>query len=177
MFFPNMFHQPGGTTPMNSEEVVKRLKSQSTLRLFLLSTITLGIYTAHYIRRQTTVLNEALAGDRRIPEGLVSAILFLAYAAVAFMILFLVEDRWLLQAGMLGDLLNVVWSILVVVWALMARNRMNELLCAAQGREPWFHGLWTCLLTTFYFNFKINTLNENLAACGLPQDPIHQEET
>ncbi len=160
---------------MNPEEVVKQLKSQSTLRLFLLSSVTLGIYTAHYIKGQTAILNQALDEEHRISEGFVGMILLLAYLAVALVILTLLEEQWLLAGEVISNLLDVVWSSLVVIWAFMVRTRMNALLSVTRGQEGWFHGLWTCLFTTLYFNFKINTLNENLPGHGLPQDPVPWE--
>ena len=40
---------------------------------------------------------------------------------------------------------------------------MNTLLAATKVEPDWFHGLWTFLFTTLYFNFKINKLNDNFA--------------
>jgi hypothetical protein len=149
---------------MSREEILSQLKSQSTWRLFFLSFITLGIYTAHYIKRQTRIMNQYLDKERRISEGFVSTILILAYVTVILVIPYVLIEEGLIEG--ISNVLDAVWSILVLVWAFKARNRMNMLLSATKDQARWFHGLWTFLFTALYFNFKINTLNESLAEKG-----------
>jgi hypothetical protein len=149
---------------MSREEILSQLKSQSTWRLFFLSFITLGIYTAHYIKRQTTRMNQYLDRERQISEGFVSTILILAYVTVILVIPYVLIEEGPIEG--ISNLLDAVWSILVLVWAFKARNRMNMLLSATKDQARWFHGLWTFLFTALYFNFKINTLNESLAEKG-----------
>ncbi len=143
---------------MNNEELVGQLKSQSTLRLFLLTLITLGIYSTHYIHRQTKIMNHRLDGEHKISENLVKFIFVFAYISVILTIPYLfVPER---PTEPVYELLDLIWAILIVVWAFKARNRMNMLLGASKGQPHWFHGLWTFLFTNLYFNFKVNKLNE-----------------
>lgn len=165
-------NHPKGTWTMHSKEIAGRLKSQSTWRLLFLSLITLGIYTSHYIKRQTTIINEHLDKDREISQSIVTAILVLSYLTAILIVPYvMVEEGHPLEK--VSDSLDKVWSLLVLIWAFMARNRMNALLAAAKGEPHWFHGLWTFLFAVFYFNFKINKINNDLAEPTASPDGGH----
>ncbi len=154
---------------MNRGEIVGQLKSQSTLRLFLLTVITLAIYTAHYIKRQTTIINRHLDTEHQISEGFVNFLLILAYVTVILIVPYvLVEEGH--PIVLISNLLDNVYGILVLIWAFKARNRMNMLLAVTKQQPHWFHGLWTFLFTALYFNFKINNLNEHFAEQGAALD-------
>jgi hypothetical protein len=109
-------------------------------------------------------MNQYLDRERQISEGFVSTILILAYVTVILVIPYVLIEEGPIEG--ISNLLDAVWSILVLVWAFKARNRMNMLLSATKDQARWFHGLWTFLFTALYFNFKINTLNESLAEKG-----------
>lgn len=141
------------------EPMLKALKSQSTWRLVFLSIITLGIYFAHYIRRQTNILNQNLSGSERISGSFISAILVLSYVSAFLMVPYsLVEEGHIIES--ISDLADGVLNILLLVWAFKARNRMNVILRAQAGSSKWFHGLWTFLFIGLYFNYKVNQLNQ-----------------
>jgi len=147
---------------MNASEITGQLKSQSTGRLFLLSLITLGIYAAHYLKRQTRIINQHLDREHHISEGFASFLLFFTYVTAILVIPYvLVEEGHPVET--ISDVLDIVWGILVLIWAFKARNRMNLLLTATKDQPHWFDGLWTFLFSVFYFNFKINSCSvENL---------------
>ncbi|MCP3681312.1 MAG: zinc ribbon domain-containing protein [bacterium] len=48
----------------------------------------------------------------------------------------------------------------MLIWAFMARNLLNRILSFKHGTKQWFNGLWTFLFMTYYFNYKVNQLNE-----------------
>lgn len=147
---------------MERDEILSTLRRESTLRLFLLGVITLGIYFAHYIKRQTACMNQYLDQERRISGELVWTILILAYISLILFVPYIfVEEGNPIEA--ISNLLDTIWGILLVVWAFKARNRMNMLLSATKGSEAWFHGLWTFLFTVLYFNFKIIKVNATFA--------------
>jgi hypothetical protein len=147
------------------KEIVNQLRSQSTWRLFFLGVITLGIYTAHYIKRQTAIINQYLDKAKQISEGFVSVILIFAYVAVILMIAYVfVEAGHPIEP--ISDSLHGVWVLLVLIWALKTRNRMNMMLNASQGGPCWFDGVATFLFPVLYFNFKINEISEGLAEQG-----------
>ena len=142
-------------------EIVPQLKNQSTWRLLFLSLITLGIYTSYYMRWQTKIINQHLDIESQISEGFVNFILIFAYVTALIVIPYiLVEEGHPIES--ISDYMDTVWGILVLFWAFKARNRMNMLLGLTKDKPQWFHGLWTFLFQTFYFNYKINTLNENM---------------
>lgn len=147
---------------MSCRATISQLKSQSTWRLLLLSLITVWIYHAHYMKRQTRIINQQLAKEQQISDELVNVILILAYVtALLFVPYFLVEEGHPIER--ISDILDLVWMILSIVWAFKARNRMNMLLALTKNKTNWFHGFWTLLFTTLYFNYKINKLNDTLA--------------
>ena len=158
---------------MDRDEILSTLRRESTWRLFFLSIITLGIYAAYYIKRQTACINQYLDQKRQISGELVGAILILTYVtAILFVPSLLVEEGHPIAA--ISNLLDKIWFILEVVWAFKARNRMNMLLSATKDDEAWFHGLWTFLFTVLYFNFKINTLSEKFAGHGIQGDATNR---
>lgn len=143
---------------MISTNVIKALKSQGTWRLLFLSFITFGIYTAHYIRRQTIIINAHIEPDDAISEFLVNAFMALSYLSVAMMIPYiLVADGHPVET--ISDLLDFGWTIMTVVWAFMARRRMNQILGVSRKGMAWFHGFWTFLFTYLYFNYQVNKIN------------------
>ena len=159
---------------MSHGDIVGQLKSQSTWRLVFLSLITLGIYGAYYIKLQTKIINQHL--DR---EGQISATVatfIVALSCISAINLVLLEPHPVETA-----LLDTVWSILVLIWVFKARNRMNMLLAVTKDQPQWFHGLWTFIFFYYYFNFKINRLNESIAEQGAALDgdsaPLHPRQT
>lgn len=158
---------------MERDEILSTLRRESTWRLFFLGFITLGIYIAHYIKRQTACINQYLDKEKQISEELVWTILILAYISLILFVPYIfVEEGHPIEA--ISNLLDTIWGILLVVWAFKARNRMNMLLSASKGSEAWFHGLWTFLFTALYFNFKINTLSEKFAGHGIQGDATNR---
>ena len=154
---------------MERDEILRALKRESTLRLFFLGVITLGIYIAHYIKRQTAIVNQYLDKEKQISEGLVWTILILTYvSAILFVPYMFVEEGH--PIAIISNLAGKILVVLDLVWAFKARNRMNMLLSATKGSEFWFHGLWTFLFTALYFNYKINMLSETFSGQGMQRD-------
>ena len=145
---------------MSREIVVEKLKCQSTWCLLFLSVVTLGIYTAHYLKSRTRIMNRHLDEKHRIPEVLTDLILGFSYGAVI-----LLHSRVLAPQGHPDETtMGVVMTILaglVLVWGFEFRNRMNRLLGRTGYESERFHSLWTFLFSALYFNFKINMLNRD----------------
>ena len=146
--------------PVRDDELIRDLRSQSTWRLFGLAVVTYGVYYAHYIVRQTRVLNERLPDDGKISPAFASSILTLSYLTLGLFIgyLFVEEDHPIAVAS---NVLDRVWMLLILVWGFYARNRMNTLTSSQRGELTWFSGLWTLLFTPLYFNYKINVLSSS----------------
>jgi hypothetical protein len=138
-------------------ELILKLKHQSTWRLFFLGLITFGVYWAHYLKRQNHIINEYLDEPQKIPEGLILAIFVISYVSLFMLVpYFLVEEGHPVEK--FSDLLDFVWCIGLLVWGFKARNRMNALSSNEESKNYWFSGLWTFLFSPLYFNFKINKI-------------------
>jgi len=140
-------------------EIITELKSQSTWKLLGLSLITFFVYVAHYMKRQTKIINEHYEHEDKISDGFVSFILAISYLSLFLFIPYLFVDETH-PVAMIDDLVTGVSNIAYIVWGFKARNRMNIILSSEKKTKEWFHGLWTFLFTPLYFNFKINQLNE-----------------
>ena len=66
-----------------SGDIFTDLRSESTWWLWFLFVFTYGVYGAHYVKRQTAVLNAHLRPPRQVSAGLVNTVLGLAYLSLA----------------------------------------------------------------------------------------------
>ena len=162
---PNIYASPSTEVCLNKEEerkpetILQDLKSQSTWRLFFLTIITLGIYSAHYLRRQTNILNKHLGHNQQISSILVTFVLIVTYISAI-----LVIPYSLLAEGHIIDdisgVIDIVFYICTLVWVFKVRNRINTILQTKSFNRNWFHGIWTFLFHELYINYQINKLNE-----------------
>jgi hypothetical protein len=142
---------------VNRNELVSKLHGLGTLKLVLLSIITLGVYESYYMKKQTRIINEYADEGLSIPNGFVSGIILLAWLSVALFIPYIItEDDH--PIAYVSTFVDVLWTILTMMWSFKARNRMNTLLLSSKGQVTWFKGLWTFLFTACYFNYKINKI-------------------
>jgi len=65
-----------------AKNLLPELRSQGTGRLMALSALTFGIYAAHYIKRQTAILNRHISEDQKISNLLVWIVLISSYLHV-----------------------------------------------------------------------------------------------
>lgn len=146
---------------LQGQNLLKQLRSQSTWRLLLLHIITFGIYTSYYIKRQTVIINQHVDENSKIPIESVNIIVFLAVILVAMMVVD-VAFRPGHTFELLINFLSILWSVLVLIWAFKARNRMNKLMSATKNEFYWFNGFWTFMFNALYFNYKINSINDRM---------------
>jgi hypothetical protein len=156
---------------MKKIKSIVRFKDQSTLRLLFLSTITLSVYYAHYIKRQTNKINEIVEGDKKISAGFASVIMILTYVQILIAIadIFVGEPFPILidegyQVEPWRGIVSRTWIAMVIVWSFKARNRLNEFFEITKADDQWFHGFWTFIFQAFYFNYKVNSICENNSA-------------
>lgn len=144
-------------------DIIKKLKWHSTWRLVGLAIITLGIYyLAHYISRQTKIINEDAEPTEKIkiPTKLIIAIFILSYAGAFITLLsFFFDEGHVIQN--IDKIFTLIWVLIITLWGFYAKGFMNVYLNASKGSTFYFSGLWTFLFTLYYFNFKINKLNKN----------------
>lgn len=146
---------------MNKGELLSKLQGVGTLKLILLSIITLGVYESYYIKKQTRIINEFTGEAHAIPSGFVSGIILLAWVSVALFVPYIIteEDH---PIAYVSTFVDVLWTLLTMMWSFKARNRLNTLLLASKNQAIWIKGLWTFLFTAFYFNYKVNKINAQL---------------
>ncbi len=144
---------------MDREKIITHLKSQRTWRLIFLSIITLGIYTAHYIKRQTCIFNKYLDREQKISPLLAYLIMFISYERVIVLLLSVFMNQLISED--MNFFRNLLRLILVIVWAFQVRNRINKLLLLSANRTLWLNRGLTFFFTIFYINYMINSLNEN----------------
>ena len=139
-------------------KIIEELQNQSTGRLIGLSLITYFVYAAHYIKRQTKIINENYDGEDKISYSLVTTILIMSYLSLGlfFAYLFVEETHPITK---ISDGVDRILNILYIIWGFKARNRMNGILVAQKESKEWFSGLWTFFFTLFYFNFKVGKLS------------------
>lgn len=142
-------------------EPIEHLRYQSTWRLLALGILTFGVYLAHYMKRQTHVLNTYLGDQDRLSERFVVLFVFLSYVSAALFIPYvLLDERH--PVARVSDIVDRVWVVLMIYWGFMARRRINLTCNFAHGTPEWFSALWTFFFTPFYFNYKINSLAERV---------------
>ncbi|WP_028579640.1 hypothetical protein [Desulfogranum japonicum] len=144
---------------LNSEtdSLLHDLKYRSTWSLLLLTVVTLGVYSAHYVRRQSMVINTYLGEDEQISPVFYNIILVSSYILLILILLYvsvLQND----SLDLASDICSRGSNILLLIWAFMARKKMNSLLSAVKGGDYWFHGFWTFFFQHLYFNYKINKI-------------------
>ena len=142
-------------------KITPKLEYGSTWKLLGLGIITLAVYFAHYIKKQTAVINEHCEENERISDSFVTFVIVISYVSLGFFFAYLFVDETHPIAAMdrLVDTINAINNVAFIVWGFKARNRMNVILSAKKKENVWFHGLWTFLFTPLYFNFKVNKLN------------------
>ncbi len=126
--------------------------------------ITLGVYYGHYIKRQSKPIDELIpAGQEPIPPMLATTVLVLGYVALPFFfaIAFVNDPKMI---ALVSSVIHYIWLTCLCVWCLVAGRRMNLIHSAEEGSDIWFHGFWGMFFTPLYFNYKVNKLNEMLAA-------------
>jgi hypothetical protein len=141
-----------------NNEVIRELKFQNTWKLLGLSFVTFFVYAAHYMKRQTKVINSYCVDDK-ISDEFIIFIMAISYLSLFLFIGYLFVDETHPVAS-ISEIVDRIGNFAFIVWGFKARNRMNRILSAEKQSHDWFHGLWTFLLTPFYFNFKVNTLSE-----------------
>ena len=155
---------------MENRELLENLKDQNTWRLLGLGIITFGVYFAHYIQKQSKVINSKLDDDK-ISKGFVNTIMIMSYISLALFVPYLLVDEGH-PIEKISSLVDKIWGILLIVWGFKARNRVNSLCKLSSDSNNWFHGLWTFLFTALYFNYKVNCMLESNVEQSAEKDAI-----
>ncbi len=144
---------------------IQELKSQSTLRLFLLTVITYAVYPVHYLRRLTNLINVQLVPPDRISHGFIVANFAFAYLSLVLLVPYIVVPEGH-PLEIISEVIDMISLILILVWSFKVRNRLNSALGSKPGDPSWFHAGWTVFLEYLYINHKINVLSKREAGQG-----------
>ncbi len=145
--------------------LVRELKWGNSWLLFLLFFVTLGIYPIYYFWRQTNVMNRHMDEDDRMSVLLTAAItVFIMLTVLLALPAALPEDPGDWES--MHNLAAQVAAILIALWGLKARRRMNWLLDAEPGDPERFSWIASLFFTPIYFNIKVN----HLAGSLTPED-------
>jgi uncharacterized membrane protein YqjE len=154
------------------------LRRGSTLLLLLFGILTLGVYIAIYIWRQTRAMNRHLPRDERMWLVLPAAIGLLSLATPVLLVALLLSDS---NVDLIGAdrITSEVAAALVLLWGLRARRKMNDFLDAAPGDETWFGWLGSFVLTPIYFNIKVNHICRSILseAHAPPEGPARRQSS
>lgn len=141
------------------ESVLARMREQSTWRLLLLSVITIGIYQAHYMKRQALKINALTFPEARISIGFANTLIVLSYLSAAMLVPYVMaEDDSPVNAVL--DCLDTIILCMFLFLSFAMRDHLHFLLASQFRSVRWFGALWTFLFGVLYINFRINKLEE-----------------
>jgi hypothetical protein len=150
---------------MKEIESIERFKNQSTWQLLGLGIITYGVYSAHYIQKQTNKINEIVDIDNRISTGFVNSIVVMSYISLIIFIAYLFVDEGH-PIEEVSTIFDRILGIMLIVWGFKARNILNKSYEISKDDKEWFHGFWTFLFSPMYFNYKVNCICEESIESG-----------
>lgn len=142
---------------MNNLDSIKTFKDQSTWRLVGLAVLSLGVYFAHYIKRQTAKINVLVGEDDAVSQDFVNSLMAISYIALILYIAN-IASQFLYPTHIASNIADLIWSITIITWGFMARNRLNTAYEISKENKEWFHGFWIFSFSMMYFNYKINSI-------------------
>ncbi len=136
---------------------LSRLQYIGTLQLVLLALISLGIYLAFYIRRQSALINAvAEKPEQQLSDWFTQTPMLLAFVSLFTQLLSFTAAGEV--AGHLNEMMGLLFNISLAVWGFAARRSLHAITAADQTSTLWFDGLFTLLISPFYFNYRINEI-------------------
>jgi hypothetical protein len=153
----NPYAPPGTNVDASVEgEIFSEFPRFSTWGVLGLSIVTLSMYFPYWMYTRTAILN------RLLPHNPVPGALMGTGAA-----LYVVNMGMAVLDGIYGNLdavsgvstiLNLVSTIVFLVWVFKFRNRIHQLARAIPGTRGWLGALRTFFLQVLYFQYKLNQL-------------------
>ena len=136
---------------------IRQFREQGTLRLFLLSVLTVGVYLAHYIKRQTFRINRLVDKEKAISNALVYLIFIVSYGSL----LALIGSFFLGKGHPLESLSNWLYlfsTVMLIIWTFKAGARLNAHYEIDSGDIISFDRCWMFAFDVFYFNYNVNMI-------------------
>lgn len=132
--------------------------TESTPRLIFFTLITLGIYNAFYIERQSIIFNSYF-DDNQVSK----LFLLVLYPVVGLSAIFNFFSFIDLNNEGLSQINRVIgylsWGM-ITIWAFKLRKTINKAFSYLRGEKEYFKARYTFLFNLFYINYKINKFNE-----------------
>ncbi len=145
---------------------MENLKYKSTLSLIGLSIITLGVYPAYFIKRQTKILNDYKT-NAQVSKRLTTLIIAIAYI-IGILFLFVLIGLFRITLPNMKDLItlspssffSLFTSTFSTIWCFLARDRIHEYFNIDHNPFKRISGLLLLMFGVFYLNYKINRNSE-----------------
>ena len=139
-----------------TDKLLDELVYSGTALVLFLSVITFGLFPAHYVFRQTFILNEYLPPERRLPELLAGTLLVLVYLDVAVALLYTLHPAPVFFHVCVS--MPLILIVLFQIWTWKVRSRVHELFEIQPRESMWLFFLPTLLFGYAYFNYRVNGL-------------------
>ena len=144
-------------------EVISKLKRESTLLTLFLNIVTFGIYGAHYLQGQTSVLNESLQEEDRLDPQIMWGIVAAAWISgildfVGILQTLSPDFEFLSSAVGLGV------SIAYILWSFKWRKMFYAATKTGNVYPQQLNGFLLFLFGIYYINYRVNAMNDTIAA-------------
>ncbi|ATX81913.1 hypothetical protein Ga0123462_1046 [Mariprofundus ferrinatatus] len=128
-------------------------------KMVALALVTFGLYLAYFIRRQSAIINRAAGtADARLPAWAAALPQLLAPASLLTFIAQLLVPGELIEH--VDQAAGLLFNISLVIWGFAARSAMHSITAAGERSKLRFDGIWTLLISPFYFNYRVNGIFE-----------------
>ena len=114
-------------------------------------------------------INSIIDSENSISSDFTNALFIMSYASLFLFIANLFVDEGHPIEG-IGSLIDLIKTIMLIVWGFKARNRVNAHCNLDVETDTWFHGFWTFMFSSLYFNYKVNCILESNVEQAAPAD-------
>lgn len=142
------------------ENNVDILKRSSVVATILLSIVTLGIYYIYWLYTRTASIN--MVCQNKISNGFIilAIISFVASFCSGFAQGLYPESQ---QIEMATAIINIVATIISIVWLFSVRSRLNDMTFSKRGDTNWAGPILTFFFQIYYLQYKINRIQDQEA--------------
>lgn len=145
---------------MKNKGLITQLQGQSTGLLLLFGLITYGLYWAYYARWQTQKINAEVDDSLKISTFFVHTLFVMSHLSFVFFLIYTFSGEAAANSIMGSQFVDIVRTLMLVVWGLLARDAVNAHCEIKSTDEDWFNGPLSFFFSPLYFNYKVDLLNE-----------------
>lgn len=136
-------------------ELYSKLQWGSTLSLFLLGCVTLGIYFGYYSRRVSKTLNEYLSPSQKIPMWILNTTITLGYVTVILTFISYIYDNNVIEH--ISEHLEGLRFALITIITFVIRRRINTICNYETSEKSRISLLPALIFEELYINYKLNS--------------------